>query len=78
MNLDKFTERSRGFIQSAQTIAQRDDHARLGPEHLLKALLEDSRPFLRPPLAHCYVGRAASRRRQRRRPARPPRPGLWA
>ena len=41
MNLDKFTERSRGFIQSAQTIAQRDDHARLGPEHLLKALLED-------------------------------------
>ena len=41
MNLDKFTERSRGFIQSAQTIAQRDDHARLGPEHLLKALLDD-------------------------------------
>jgi ATP-dependent Clp protease ATP-binding subunit ClpB len=41
MNLDKFTERSRGFIQSAQTIAQRDDHVRLGPEHLLKALLDD-------------------------------------
>ena len=41
MNLDKFTERSRGFIQSAQTIAQRGDHARLGPEHLLKALLDD-------------------------------------
>ena len=41
MNLDKFTERSRGFIQSAQTIAQRDDHARLGAEHLLKALLDD-------------------------------------
>jgi len=41
MNLDKFTERSRGFIQAAQTIAQREDHARLGPEHLLKALLDD-------------------------------------
>ena len=37
MNLDKFTERSRGFIQAAQTIAQREEHARLGPEHLLKA-----------------------------------------
>ena len=41
MNLDKFTERSRGFIQAAQTIAQREDHARLGPEHLLKAFLDD-------------------------------------
>ena len=41
MNLDKFTERSRGFIQAAQTIAQREDHALLGPEHLLKALLDD-------------------------------------
>ena len=41
MNLDQFTERSRGFIQAAQTIAQREDHARLGAEHLLKALLDD-------------------------------------
>jgi ATP-dependent Clp protease ATP-binding subunit ClpB len=41
MNLEKFTERSRGFIQVAQTIAQREDHARLGAEHLLKALLDD-------------------------------------
>ena len=41
MNLEKFTERSRGFIQAAQTIAQREDHARLGAEHLLKALLDD-------------------------------------
>ena len=30
MNLEKFTERSRGFIQAAQAIAQREDHARLG------------------------------------------------
>jgi ATP-dependent Clp protease ATP-binding subunit ClpB len=41
MNLEKFTERSHGFIQAAQTIAQREDHARFGAEHLLKALLDD-------------------------------------
>ncbi|MBL8702628.1 MAG: ATP-dependent chaperone ClpB [Alphaproteobacteria bacterium] len=41
MNLDKYTERSRGFLQSAQTLAQRSGHQRLGPEHLLKVLLED-------------------------------------
>ena len=41
MNLDKFTERSRGFIQAAQTIAMRDSHQRMTPEHLLKALMDD-------------------------------------
>ncbi|SDE71787.1 ATP-dependent chaperone ClpB [Limimaricola pyoseonensis] len=41
MNLEKFTERSRGFIQAAQTIAMRESHQRLTPEHLLKALLDD-------------------------------------
>src|SRR5258708_27458324 len=41
MNIDKYTERSRGFIQSAQTLAQRPSHQRLTPEHLLKVLLED-------------------------------------
>ncbi len=41
MNLDKFTERSRGFVQAAQTIAMRDSHQRLTPEHLLKALMDD-------------------------------------
>ena len=41
MNLEKFTERSRGFIQAAQTIAMRDNHQRLVPEHLLKALMDD-------------------------------------
>ena len=41
MNLEKFTERSRGMIQSAQTIAMRKDHQRFTPEHLLKALLDD-------------------------------------
>ncbi len=41
MNLEKFTERSRGFVQAAQTIALRESHQRLAPEHLLKALLDD-------------------------------------
>ena len=41
MNLEKFTERSRGFIQAAQTIAMRESHQRLAPEHILKALMGD-------------------------------------
>jgi ATP-dependent Clp protease ATP-binding subunit ClpB len=40
--LEKFTERSRGFLQAAQTIAMRENHQKLAPEHLLKALLDDS------------------------------------
>ena len=41
MNLEKFTERSRGFLQAAQTIAVRESHQRLAPEHLLKAIMDD-------------------------------------
>ena len=41
MDLNKFTERSRGFIQAAQTIAMREGHQRLAPEHILKALMDD-------------------------------------
>ncbi|WP_193143211.1 MULTISPECIES: ATP-dependent chaperone ClpB [unclassified Meridianimarinicoccus] len=41
MNLEKFTERSRGFLQAAQTIAMREGHQKLSPEHVLKALLDD-------------------------------------
>ena len=41
MDIEKFTDRSRGFIQAAQTIAIRDFHQQLAPEHLLKALLDD-------------------------------------
>ncbi len=41
MDLEKFTERSRGFLQAAQTIAMRESHQRLAPEHLLKALMDD-------------------------------------
>ncbi|NHM18647.1 ATP-dependent chaperone ClpB [Tritonibacter mobilis] len=41
MDLNKFTERARGFVQAAQTIALREGHQRLTPEHILKALLDD-------------------------------------
>ncbi|WGH77473.1 ATP-dependent chaperone ClpB [Jannaschia ovalis] len=41
MNLEKFTERARGFLQAAQTIATREGHQQLVPEHLLKAILDD-------------------------------------
>ena len=41
MEMEKFTERSRGFLQAAQTIAVREFHQRLTVEHLLKALLDD-------------------------------------
>jgi ATP-dependent Clp protease ATP-binding subunit ClpB len=41
MNLEKFTDRAKGFLQSAQTVAIRMSHQRITAEHLLKALLED-------------------------------------
>jgi ATP-dependent Clp protease ATP-binding subunit ClpB len=41
MNLEQFTERSRGFLNAAQTIAMRESHQRLTPEHLLQALMDD-------------------------------------
>src|SRR5687768_5003108 len=41
MDLEKYTERSKGFVQSAQNLALRSGHQRLTPEHLLKVLLED-------------------------------------
>src|SRR5689334_96113 len=41
MDLDKYTDRAKGFLQSAQGLALRSGHQRLMPEHLLKVLLED-------------------------------------
>ena len=41
MDLEQFTERSRGFLNAGQTIAMRESHQRLMPEHLLKALMDD-------------------------------------
>ena len=45
MDLTRFTERARGFIQAAQTIAIRENHQRILPEHVLKALLDDDQGF---------------------------------
>src|ERR1700761_2056554 len=41
MDIQKFTERSQGFLQAAGTIAIREFHQRITAEHLLKALLDD-------------------------------------
>ena len=41
MDLEKYTDRSRGFLQSAQTLAANLKHQQLKPEHLLKVLLDD-------------------------------------
>ena len=58
MNLEKFTDRARGFLQSAQTVAMRMNHQRITPAHLLKALLEDEQGMA--------AGPDRARRRQRR------------
>ena len=41
MNLEKFTDRAKGFLQAAQTVAIRMNHQRISPAHLLKAMIED-------------------------------------
>src|SRR5689334_704421 len=41
MNQDKYTDRMRGFLQSAQMLALREGHQRFIPDHLLKVLLDD-------------------------------------
>ncbi len=41
MDLEKLTDRARGFLQAAQTIAVREHHQRIAPAHVLKALLDD-------------------------------------
>ena len=42
MNIEKYTERVRGFIQSAQSLAMREGHQQFSPLHILKVLLDDS------------------------------------
>ena len=42
MNIEKYTDRAKGFLQAAQTIALREGHQQFAPEHLLKALLDDN------------------------------------
>src|SRR5205085_12699617 len=42
MDVEKYTDRARGFVQSAQSLALREGHQQFAPEHLLKVLLDDS------------------------------------
>ncbi len=53
MDFEKFTDRSKGFVQSAQMLAMREGHPQLGVEHLLKVLLDDPEG-----LAAGLIGRA--------------------
>ncbi len=70
MNIEKFTERAKGFLQSAQTVAIRMNHQRVTPDHLLKALLEGEQGMAagliraaggQPQLAQAEVDRALAR-----------------
>ncbi|WND01383.1 ATP-dependent chaperone ClpB [Temperatibacter marinus] len=45
MNMENYTDRARGFIQAAQTIAIREGHQKFLPEHILKALMDDKEGF---------------------------------
>ena len=53
MNLEQFTDRAKGFLQSAQTVAIRMNHQRVSPLHIAKALLEDEQG-----MAAGLIGRA--------------------
>ena len=41
MDFEKFTDRARGFVQSAQSMALREGHQQFSTEHLFKVLLDD-------------------------------------
>ena len=59
MNLEKYTERARGFVQSAQSLALREGHQQFTTEHLLKVLLDDPEG-----LAAGLIDRAGGRSRE--------------
>ncbi len=59
MNFDRYTDRAKGFVQSAQSLALREGHQQFTPEHLLKVLLEDEEG-----LASGLVNRAGGDARQ--------------
>jgi len=42
MDFEKLTEKTKGFLQAAQTLAARHNHQSLEPEHLLKVMLDDA------------------------------------
>ncbi|MBI3434683.1 MAG: ATP-dependent chaperone ClpB [Proteobacteria bacterium] len=53
MNIEKFTDRARGFVQSAQSLALREGHQQFSPEHLLKVLLDDPEGLAAGLIARC-------------------------
>jgi ATP-dependent Clp protease ATP-binding subunit ClpB len=59
MNLEKYTERARGFVQSAQSLALREGNQQFTPEHVLKVLLDDEEG-----LAAGLIDRAGGNSRQ--------------
>ncbi len=59
MNFEKYTERARGFVQSAQSLATREGHQQFTPEHLLKVLLDDDQG-----LSAGLIDRAGGRSRE--------------
>jgi ATP-dependent Clp protease ATP-binding subunit ClpB len=62
MNLEKFTDRARGFLQAAQTVALRMNHQRIAPIHILKALLEDEQGMAAGLIARAGGSAEAARR----------------
>jgi ATP-dependent Clp protease ATP-binding subunit ClpB len=59
MDFEKFTDRAKGFVQSAQSLALREGHQQFSTEHLLKVLLDDSEG-----LAAGLIDRAGGRSRE--------------
>jgi ATP-dependent Clp protease ATP-binding subunit ClpB len=59
MNFEKYTDRARGFVQSAQSLALREGHQQFAAEHLLKVLLDDPEG-----LAAGLIDRAGGRSRE--------------
>jgi ATP-dependent Clp protease ATP-binding subunit ClpB len=59
MNFEKYTERARGFMQSAQALATREGHQQFTPEHILKVLLDDDQG-----LSAGLIDRAGGRSRE--------------
>ena len=59
MNFDRYTDRSKGFVQSGQSLALREGHQQFSPEHLLKVLLDDEEG-----LASGLIERAGGRARE--------------
>jgi len=61
MNIEKYSERVRGFIQSAQTMALSRNHQQFTPEHMLKVLVDDEEG-----LAASLIDRAGGRSKDAR------------